>query len=94
VQTSNELRLIGRDEQWSSDRPGNRRLICHIDGGGKLAIMGTEADRGNIEAVNAVGFPCTVVALTSEPKEWQQRRRGYTHVVHANDLLRVIAPES
>ena len=87
-----EFTLIGRDEQWSRDRPGNRRLVCFVEGGGKLAVMGTEDERENMAVVAAAGFPCVVACVRSEPKEWQKRVRGYTDVVHARDELRVLAP--
>jgi hypothetical protein len=87
------LRLIGRDEEWSRDRPGNRRLVCFVEGGGKLAVMGTEDERANMKAVAEVGFPCAIACLRTEPKEWQKRVRGYTDVVHARDPLRVLAPD-
>ncbi len=86
--------LLGRDDEWSRDRPGNRRLVCFVEGGGKLAIMGTEDERSNMRAVAAAGFPCRVACSVTEPKEWQQRVRGYTHVVHARDVLRVLGPQA
>jgi hypothetical protein len=86
--------LIGRDEEWSRDRPGNRRLVCFVEGGGKLAVMGTEDERDNMKAVEAAGFPVTIACERSEPKEWQKRVRGYTHVVHARDLLRILGPDA
>ena len=91
--TTTVFRLIGRDEEWSRDRPGNRRLVCFLEGGGKLAVMGTEDERDNMKAVAAAGFPVSVACVRSEPKEWQKRVRGYTDVVHARDLLRVLGPE-
>lgn len=87
------FRLIGRDDEWSRDRPGNRRLICQIEGGGRLAIMGTEDDLENMHKVAEAGFPCVVACVRSEPKEWQRRVRGYTDVVNARDALRVVGPE-
>jgi hypothetical protein len=86
------FRLVSRDDEWSRDRPGNRRLVCFVEGGGKLAVMGTEDERANMAAVEAAGFPCVVVCTRSEPKEWQKRVRGYTDVVHARDELRVVEP--
>ena len=86
------FRLLGRDEEWCRDRPGNRRLVCFVEGGGKLAVMGTEDARENMAAVAAAGFPCVVACARSEPKEWQRRVRGYTDVVHARDALQVVEP--
>jgi hypothetical protein len=84
--------LTGRDEAWSRDQPGNRRLVCFVEGGGKLAVMGTEDARENMKAVAEAGFPCAIACVRSEPKEWQKRVRGYTDVVHARDPLRVLGP--
>ena len=92
--TMTTFRLIGRDEEWSRDRPGNRRLVCFVDGGGKLAVMGTEDARENMRVVAAAGFPVSIACVRSEPKEWQRRVRGYTDVVHARDLLRVLDPDA
>jgi hypothetical protein len=87
------FRLTSREDDWSHDRPGNRRLVCLTDDGRKVAIMGTEDERENMNRVAAVGFPCEIACERSEPKEWQRRVRGYTDVVHARAALRVLGPD-
>ena len=58
-----ELRLTGVDPGSQEDRPSHRRLVCLIEGGGKLAIWGRDGNTKNIDAVRAAGFPCVVSAV-------------------------------
>ena len=76
--------LVGYDEGDSQDTEGAkgvRRLVCNIEGGGKLAIWGRERNRANLDAVLAAGLPCVVRCATVEPQPWAAEKYGHTHWV-------------
>ena len=66
------------------------RLVCHIEGGEKIAIWGKKENRDNIKAVLNAGLPCTVECNTIPPKEEWRTRHGHTHWVPEDFSLRVL----
>ena len=83
------FRLIAFDEGGERGSPENLRLVCQVDGGGKLAIWGTAEHRGNIEAVLVAGVPCTVECEVWEPEPWADNW-GHTHWVPQSGQLKVL----
>ena len=82
---SNDLfYVVGYDEggpRESEGASGVQRLVCNIEGGGKLAIWGRERHRANLDAVLAAGLPCVVRCKTVEPDPWAAEKYGHTHWV-------------
>ena len=74
------FRLVEFDEGGEVSGKGTKRLVCNIEGGGKLAIWGEERNRRNIDAVLAAGLPCVVRCASVEPKPWA-KEHGHTHWV-------------
>lgn len=73
--------LVGFDEDGEMEGArGAKRLVCNIEGGGKLAIWGSEWNRANIDAVLAAGLPCIVRCACAEPQPWGEEY-GHTHWV-------------
>ena len=60
---------------------GVKRLVCNLEGGGKLAIWGGEQNRANLDAVLAAGLPCVVRCTSVEPESWAAEKYGHTHWV-------------
>lgn len=74
--------LVGLDEEDQREGAGgHKRLVCNIEGGGKLAIWGSERNTANIDTVLAVGLPCVVRCAGVEPKPWARIKFGHTHWV-------------
>jgi len=85
--------LVRYDEGGAKGEPSNRRLVCVIESGGKLAIWGQEAPAGNMRNINAVldaGIPCTIECECREPEKWAAQQFGHTHWVPQDCPLRVI----
>ncbi len=57
--------LISYDEGGVRETRGAKRLVCNIEGGGKLAIWGDERNSANLDAVLAAGLPCVVRCTVS-----------------------------
>lgn len=73
--------LVGFDEEGErQSAQGAKRLVCNVEGGGKLAIWGSERNRANIAAVLAAGLPCAVRCAYVEPESWG-KKYGHTHWV-------------
>jgi hypothetical protein len=85
------LKLIGFDEGGvrQSSEEENLRLVCLIDGGGKLAIWGSIGSCENINNVQAAGMPCEVECDSIPPKQWAIRY-GHTYWVPQGKKLRVL----
>ena len=82
------FKLIGLDEggvQGSLDNP-NLRLVCHIEGGGKLAIWGMVGSRENIDKVLNAGMPCEVECDCIPPAAWASRYGHRQWVPQGNKL--------
>ena len=73
--------LVGFDEGGEKEgAEGAKRLVCNIEGGGKLAIWGRDRNRANLDAVLAAGLPCVVRCACVEPEAWAAKY-GHTHWV-------------
>ena len=70
----------------------NLRLVCCIEGGGKLAIWGTVDSHSNIDAVLRAGMPCTIECDTAEAVDPRFRRYGHTAWCPQNGRLRIVLP--
>jgi hypothetical protein len=66
------FRLIGFDEGGVRQSQGNAtlRLVCQIEGDGKLAIWGSVGARQNIDRVLNAGMPCEIECDCIPPEEW------------------------
>lgn len=84
------FRLIAFDEGGVNGAPDNLRLVCRVEGGGKLAIWGKTDSRRSIDAVLAAGVPCTVECEWREPNPIQAERFGHTHWVREDLDLKVV----
>jgi hypothetical protein len=85
------FKLIGFDErgiQRSRQNP-NLRLVCLIEGGGKLAVWGEVGSRENIDKVQAAGMPCEVECDCIPPEQWAMQY-GHTYWVPQGHKLRVL----
>lgn len=84
------FRLVGLDEGGVAGSPDNRRLVCNIDSGGKLAIWGKDGARRNIDTVLRAGVPCTVECQWREPNPVHADKFGHTHWVREDLELKVV----
>ena len=84
------FRLIGLDERGAQESMNAKRLVCQIEGGGKLAIWGSEKSTENIDMVLKAGFPCAVHCQWREPSTWAIAEYGHTHWVPENAGLEVV----
>ena len=85
------FRLIAFDEAGPVEGPStNRRLVCAIEGGGKLAIWGSDDSRQNIDAVLRTGLPCTVECTWREPNRQHAEKYGHTHWVRQDSSFRIV----
>jgi hypothetical protein len=92
--TTMTFALTGFDEggvQRSRDDPNNLRLVCLIEGGGKLVVWGSEGSHGNIDRVMRAGIPCDVECEVIPPEPWGAIRYGHTHWVPQSRKLRVLS---
>ena len=90
--TDNSLetfRLVGLDEGGVRGAPDHRRLVCNIDGGGKLVIWSREGSRHNIDAVLRAGMPCSVECEWIPPRPDFEQKYGHTNWVSWNSELYV-----
>ena len=85
------FRLIAFDEPGPvAGSSNNRRLVCKIEGGGKIAIWGSEDSMQNINAVLAAGLRCNVECTWREPNLQHAEKYGHTHWVRQDFPLRVV----
>jgi hypothetical protein len=82
--------IIAFDEGGVRGTPDNRRLVCVLDSGGKLAIWGRDGASSNIDKVMRAGLPCIVECEYRGPGQVQAERFGHTHWVREDSDLRVI----
>ena len=78
-----EFVLTSVDWDASNEHKTNRRLVCWIQGGGKLAILGRGGNSAHITAVLAAGFPCTVVCGTAKGHLRQRPALSYSEAQEA-----------
>ena len=57
---------------------GGKRLVCNVEGGGKLAIWGSEHNQANLDVVLAAGLPCVVGCASVESEPWAAEKYGHT----------------
>ena len=84
------FRLVAFDEGGVRGAPGRRRLVCNIEGGGKIAIWGREGARHNIDAVLNAGLPCTIECGWLPPTPNMAQRFGHTQWVPRDARLRIV----
>ena len=83
--------IVGFDQGGVQGTARNLRLVCLLEGGGKLAIWGSEGASGNIDKVTKAGTRCTVDCEFQPPAETQARKYGHTHWVHQGFDLAVVS---
>ncbi len=86
------FKLIGLDEGGVRHSQGKNtvRLVCLIEGGGKLAIWGSIGSVANINKVQLVGMPCEVECDCIEPEPWASQY-GHSYWVPEGNNLHVIS---
>ncbi len=86
------FQIVGFDQggERVSRKGTNHRLVCHIKGGGKIAIWGKKDSRRNIETVLNAGIPCYVECDTIPPNEWGEREYDHKHWLPEHHNLRVL----
>ena len=83
-----EFVLAGINEALSNSG-FNRRMVCEVSDGGKIAIWGRDGNTKNIDAVHKAGFPCVVSGAWRDPEPWAVKF-GHTHWLKENEVLSVI----
>lgn len=79
--------LTGIEHRGSRD--GNERLVCHLQGGGLLAIWGDGTSKANIGKVLSAGFPCVVECDPIPPGDYEREHFGHTFWVSQGNRLEV-----
>ena len=86
---SQTFKLIELDEGGVRGKD-NLRLVCLIEGGGKLAIWGSIRDQRNINIVQSAGMPCDIECdCIPSKQEWKDNYR-HTYWVPEKNSLRVL----
>ena len=67
-----------------------KRLVCQIEGGGKLVIWGSQENSTNIDTVRSAGLPCTVRCQWRRPGDWGSGKFGHTHWVPESAELEIV----
>ena len=87
---SGVFRIAGFDESGEKVGPkGDRRLVCNVGGGGRIAIWGSERSQSNIEAVLKAGLPCSIECEYRPPGSWG-KQYDHTHWVPESWRLRIL----
>jgi hypothetical protein len=84
------FKLIGLDEGGVQGSEAHLRLVCRIEGDGKLAVWGSTGSRENINNVLAAGMPCEVECDCKPALEPQATLYGHTYWVPQGNKLRVV----
>ena len=87
---SGTFRVVAYDEGGVRGATDRQRLVCNIEGGGKVVFWGRDGSRQNVDAVLKAGIPCTVECEYSSPKQFMAERFGHTHWVSQEDLVRIL----
>jgi len=82
--------ITGFDEGGVRGPASNLRLVCLIEGGGKLAIWGSHDVSNNIDKVINAGPQCSIDCEFQPPGDVQARKYGHTHWVHQTFSLAVL----
>ncbi len=85
------FRLISLDESdvRQSQNNANLRLVCLIEGGGKLAVWGSPGSVANIEKVRSAGLPCKVECECIPAREPWASKYDHRYWVPEGRSLRV-----
>jgi hypothetical protein len=85
-----ELVLVSIDDRRTDD-PRHYRLVCNIEGGGKLAVWGRNGNTANMTMVQGwikeFGFPLLVSCVWQEPEPWS-RKYGHTHWLEETHVIK------
>ena len=81
--------LLGLDEGGVKLSNSGLRLVCLIEGGGKLVVWGSPIMRQNIDLVQNAGMPCLVECDCRPPELWGINY-GHSHRVPQDHTLRVL----
>jgi hypothetical protein len=84
------FRLSGFDEGGVRGTPDNLRLVCVLEGGGKLAIWGKDGASENIDKVVRAGLPCNIECEFRPPGDVQAQKFGHTHWVRQDYDLTIV----
>ena len=84
------VKLIAFDEGGVAGPAEHRRLVCEIEGGGKVAVWGRDGSRHNIDAVLNAGTPCTIECNWRVPNPEHARKYEHTHWVMEDSPLRIV----
>ena len=84
------FRITALDEGGVMGTPDHLRLVCRLEGGGKVVLWGGEVSRLNIDAVLSAGVPCTIESEYRPPKPDLAEKFGHTHWVPQDARLRVV----
>ena len=88
---SGTFRLIGFDEGEDKIGPrGDHRLVCNVEGGGKIAIWGSKHSRSNIQSVLKADLPCDIECEYRLPEKPWEKKYGHTHWVPEYCRLQVL----
>lgn len=82
--------VVKFDEGGVRGTPENQRLVCVLDGGGKLAIWGSETDSRNVDLVAGLTPPFRIQCDFQPPGGPQARTFGHTHWVKEGSFLQVL----
>jgi hypothetical protein len=85
-----EFVLTGIDQEFSNHGVTNRRMVCHIASGDRMAIWGRKGHTEHIAAIEAHGFPCTISCWWREPHPWEREQYGSTHCLDESASMRIL----
>ncbi len=87
-----KLNLVGLDETGVKQSHGkpNLRLVCLIEGGGKLAVWGSPNSRKNIDTILKHGMPCSVDCTPIQPEQWAMSY-GHTYWLPEDGGIAILA---
>jgi hypothetical protein len=88
------FRLIGFDEGGVNQKQDNEnlRLVCLLEGGGKLAVWGKVGSQKNIDLVMRAGIPCSIECDCIPPSAWAIRY-GHTSWLPQGNTIRVFSDD-
>lgn len=87
------FKILGIDEGGVKQSQGNLRIVCRIDGGGKLAVWGIVDSPENIEKLRGATMPCEIECDCVAPQAWAVTH-GHTHWVPPGYKLQVYGPKA
>lgn len=84
------FRVVSFDQDGVMGTPDHLRLVCEIEGGGKVVLWGKDVSRSNIDTVLGAGLPCTIECDYRPPNPDLAEKFGHTHSVPEDARLQVI----